>query len=245
MNYRTLPLRGLLNIRELGGYPTADGRVTRFHRFVRCELPKRLDESDLRFLRDYGVTLSMDFRSGMELRQKPSCLAEGQDWQRYFHTPTFDADPAHGVAPTTEKPEAHPETPRPPMDPFDVDWLPVYTGMVEHGTGWVRRNFETIAETEGCILYHCTTGKDRTGVFSALLLGCAGVRDADIIADYSISEIHMKPVYEAMAGDSAFGFPGGVVDWNKRFFHTPPAVMEGFLAHLRGKYGDVREFIRY
>ncbi|NLV50281.1 MAG: DUF1273 family protein [Clostridiales bacterium] len=236
--FKTLPLEGLLNIRDLGGFPTADGRVTKYHRFIRSELPRHLTQRDVEFLCNYGLVMSVDFRGGAELRSAPSFLSAGNEWQRYCHNPLWNEN----VAPGTANKERQGTGAPPVADLLDMDWVPIYISIVENRKEWVKRCFELCAETDGCILYHCTTGKDRTGIFSAVLLGCCGVREADIVSDYSISMIHMKPVYAKMAGDPVFAMPEGV-DMNKRFFQTLPSTMEGLLEHINKTYGTMRDYV--
>lgn len=85
------------------------------------------------------------------------------------------------------------------------------------------------------MIYNCTTGKDRTGILSAMLLSIAGVEREDIIADYASSMVYMHDVYGTM------GFPENVPE---HFFETPPAAMRTLLAQLEEKYGGVMEYLR-
>ena len=78
-NFKRLPLEGLVNARDLGGFPTKDGRVTKYGVFVRSEVPKALTENDISFLRRYGVSLSLDFRGTQEIKNLPSALSSLED----------------------------------------------------------------------------------------------------------------------------------------------------------------------
>ena len=57
-----LPLEGACNVRELGGYPTASGAMTQYHRFLRSDSLGSLTPADERFLHDYGVRAVIDLR---------------------------------------------------------------------------------------------------------------------------------------------------------------------------------------
>lgn len=61
----------------------------------------------------------------------------------------------------------------------------------------MREIFKTIANAKSGVLFHCTAGKDRTGVVSAILLALVGVADEDIVYDYAISREFNKQRIEA------------------------------------------------
>jgi len=229
-HYKRLPLEGLCNARDLGGFATAGGGVTRYGVFVRSELPARLTEGDIRFIREYGLTLSMDLRSLEEIRRRPSLLAGQESWHKYVPRPLFDEYAAayDGIEPEKAG---------------DFSWLPEYIQMAEKGKLWVRRNFQLAAQWEGGILYHCFTGKDRTGIFTAMLLGLCGVADLDIAWDYSISMICLAPVYQMIAEAGVFADAEGHTDTSRGFFLTSPDTMLGFLRHIRDTYGSMRDYV--
>lgn len=81
---RRLTIEGLCNARDLGGYPTARGGVTRFGVFVRSEAPCGLTADAVRALRDYGVCTTADLRGLSEIELRPSDL---QDEMAYFMCP--------------------------------------------------------------------------------------------------------------------------------------------------------------
>ena len=227
---KRLPLEGLCNARDLGGFPALGG-YTRFGVYVRSEVPKDLTEKDLAFLRAYGVTTSLDLRGPKESEDTPSRLkgAAGID---YRLCPMMDEAAAAGSEPHPEK-----------LDLMKMEWLPVYIGMCERGKGWTKSTLELAAAAEGCVHFHCFTGKDRTGVFSALLLGLCGVDQRDIIGDYSLSMVNLRPFYEQMP------LPNEEVGKNKKlmytgFYRTGPDTMEGLLDHFREKYGGVEGYVR-
>ena len=91
--------------------------------------------------------------------------------------------------------------------------------------------FNLIANTEeGGILFHCSVGKDRTGMIAALLLNLVGVSDELIIEDYAYSEENIGPVikqYENMNEEHL-----------KPFLVASPEAMKSFLDELKKTYGN-------
>lgn len=223
--YRHLPLEGLYNARDLGGYAVSGGKVTKFGRFIRADGTSRLTGSDLAFLREYGVTRSIDFRGEQEVQHSPSRLA-GLDWLSYHNIPVFNAQ----VAGTNL------------LEAFGpgFEWGPLYIQMLEDHKDWAAACLSLAAESTGAVLYNCTAGKDRTGLFTMLLLGIAGVSDPDIVADYTVSQIYLRPLFEMLFRSHG----GGPVDYSHPTFDTSPKNMEVLLAHIGAAYGSVPGYAR-
>ena len=172
MPTRRLMTRGLYNARDLGGLPTRDGKVTRFGVFVRSEAPVGLPREDIQYLKNYGVTASMDFRSTGEMEARPSDL---RNVMPYYPRPLFNEAAIIGAK-------------KPPM-PKKLSWGEQYVSMAEESRQWAVDVLSIAAQCPGALLYHCTTGKDRTGLMTCYLLSIAGVERADIAADYCVSQI--------------------------------------------------------
>ena len=176
--YRRLPLKTLYNCRDLGGYPTLDGKATRLGVFLRSEAPCELDREDLAFLLEYGVTGTADLRSEGERLARPNELAGHVS---YYPMSLFHRAAVYGDASQQ-------------MEEFD--WGKQYRSMAEDNPAFFRAMLPLCLKEPGALLYHCTTGKDRTGLLSCVLLSIAGVSREDIAADYSISQLYLGPVYE-------------------------------------------------
>ena len=232
-NYSRYPMDGLKNCRDLGGLPTADGGITRFGVMIRSELPRELTEHDVEIFRELGVTTSIDLRGERECEAHPSHMKK-LDFVEYINLSLFNEEVAMG---------ADIKRPEPPKDPSQMEWGPMYIDMLEESKDWARRVVETIAAAPGAVQFNCTTGKDRTGLVSMMLLSIAGVSDEDIIANYAVSEIHMRSVYLTMA----HMLPGGAeseADLDRGFFCTGHQNMRTVLRYLKENYGGALEYIR-
>lgn len=221
---KRLPVSGLYNIRDLGGYPTEQG-ATKYGAFVRSELPEHVTPEGLEFLRRYGVRVALDLRESGEKAEKRDPLLDC-GWCRYCSKPAanpgaffHDADARRGQL-------------------KDFSWSRLYIGMLENHKSWAKECLELLADAEGCVLFHCSAGKDRTAILAALLLGIAGVADCDIVADYTLSMVYMPHMYPDLpyrGGPGAGGerrITGGVL----------PDNMRTLLDHIRGSYGGFGQY---
>lgn len=232
MPTRRLMTRGLYNARDLGGIPTREGKMTRFGVFVRSEAPVGLPQEDIQYLREYGVTASMDFRSTGEMETRPSDL---RNVIPYYPRPLFNEAAIIGGK-------------KPPM-PKKLSWGEHYIEMAEESREWAVDVLSIAAQCPGALLYHCTTGKDRTGLMTCYLLSIAGAGRADIAADYCVSQIFLEPLYEKIrngtmhlgpVGDNSKAHPP--VD--ESFFQTPASAMLMLIDDLTARYGGVVEYLK-
>ena len=230
--YRRLPLETLYNARDLGGIPLRDGGVTRYGAFIRSDRPAELSEADLKFLKDYGVRMSLDFRAPFESKRLKSSL-QGPDWVRYVPAPLINGQAAGGQ---DEKGNSFVKLP--PV----ISWEKMYIEMLSGGFEWTKLCLESAASCEGCVHYNCNTGKDRTGIFSALLLSIAGAAYEDIAADYCVSQAYLMPFYRVMT----WRFREGENEPNMAdgYYQTRPESMFGLLKWLDESYGGPLGYIR-
>ncbi|MBO4832355.1 MAG: tyrosine-protein phosphatase [Oscillospiraceae bacterium] len=227
--YRRLPVEGMCNARDLGGYPASDGRMTNYGRFIRSEVPRAVTRRGLDFLRDYGVAVSIDLRGPEEIKRIPNLLAD-EPWAEFINIPVYNKQVAGAVAKASS-------------DHF-VKWPDLYISMIDSQMEWIRDVFTALAEKSGsgAVMFNCTTGKDRTGMITALLLALAGVSYYDIVADYCVSQVYLRPVYAEIFGtwDSPALDVNGLDD---PFFKTVPENMASLLIHIDNEYGGVPQYL--
>ena len=228
MGYRKLPLTGLHNARELGGWPTPDG-MTQYGVFIRTDLHEQVTEEDLAYLRDYGVTMDVDLRNASELVRTPDPLKD-EAWCEYVHLPTVEEKPDQEVDPSKFRPDPN------------FSMAKVYVRMADDRKDWVRKVFEAFGRCEGAAMYHCTLGKDRTGIITALLLGNCGVSEQDIVADYTVTQVYLRRIIEIY--QVKWASEDRDKEKVKSMFGTPRTNMETLLKHLDDNYGGVPGYLR-
>jgi len=222
MYCRRLPLKGLFNVRDLGGFCARDG-VTRFGVFLRSDVPAFLTPEDVSYLKSYGLKSVLDLRSPGECETVPDILRSDSQIA-YINVPMYDRAAAQGAREVIS-------------DSKPFAWAEHYIRMVEENKGWMLEVLERLSEVSGCTLIHCATGKDRTGLVAMALLGLCGVSDEDIISDYSVSQIYLKPVYEK------FISVGCQRTLDDPFFSTAPENMARLLEHINSVYGGVPSYL--
>ena len=229
LHSRDLVWDGVLNVRDLGGHPTEDGRETRFGRIVRADNIRRLSDEGWKALVAYGIRTIVDLRTEDEL----AADAPAELPVEVVHVPfmvdspeTFHAAEA-ASARATDMAEATRE---------------VYLIFLEGFRPNVANVIRTIAGApEGAVLVHCAGGKDRTGLTVAFLLRMAGVGLDDIAADYALSEERLRPRHERWYAEAA---DEAELERLRRITATPPASMVGVLEELERRYGSVEAFLR-
>lgn len=176
---RRIPLGAMMNLRDLGGYPTADGRETKWGRLFRGDQPTELTERDFQWLLERNVTTVIDLRSSVELERAPDPLASTSGFT-YHHSPLVGGE---------NLPDSEESLPKGYFEMLDSK---VYIAQV----------LRLIAEASNGVLFHCTAGKDRTGCTAALLLGLCGVGLADILADYQVSETYIMSLIRRVRSET-------------------------------------------
>lgn len=230
--YKRLPLEGMSNCRDLGGYPTKYGKTTNFGVFIRSEAPVGLCERDISFLKRYGIKKSLDFRGEGDLVSFPSSLnTEGIE---YIHLPMFGRADALGFE----------KSGKDAAKSFS-GWGKTYVQWLETYKGWVREVFRHLAETDGAVQYNCNAGKDRTGIISALVLAVSGAELSDIAFDYCISRSMLKPRFKYLAkqwGDYLKNEEGKLII-NHPFLFTPREAMYQLFRYINSEYKNAENYL--
>ncbi|MET4215817.1 protein-tyrosine phosphatase [Bradyrhizobium sp. LB7.2] len=177
---RHLALQGASNFRDLGGYPTADGRTTRWRHIFRSNHLGQLTVADIEIVRALGVRSAFDFR-GVEERTAGVCVVNEIAVHSLPIEPTvvaaLRAELARGSLTAPVALELMRES---------------YRNYVRHNTASFRNLFGYLLEDRAPLVIHCTAGKDRTGFASALILHALGVADEVIAEDYLLTNQHYK-----------------------------------------------------
>lgn len=175
-----LPFEGVHNFRDLGGYPTTDGRKVKKGLIYRSGELFGLTDQDRTLFRSLQIHTILDYRDDWEAELRPNPPFEGIKYERL----PADSRAAKKVAFQTNG-EASLQLP----DPFDECIFAGFYGLLPVNNPSYRRLFELLQDEERPgLLQHCKVGKDRAGIGAALILLALEVPRELIVADYIASE---------------------------------------------------------
>src|SRR5690242_5790917 len=172
---RHLNLEGASNFRDLGGYPSGDGRKVRWRQLFRSNHLGHLTEADIVVVRKLGVRSAFDFR-GREERAAALCAMAEITVHSLPIEPTVVAALRARLAAGCLTAE----------DALEI-MRESYRNYVRLSTDSFRSLFTHLLEDRAPLVIHCTAGKDRTGFACALILHALGVPDDVIAEDYLLT----------------------------------------------------------
>jgi protein-tyrosine phosphatase len=225
---RHYPFEGCFNFRDIGGYPTADGRKVRWGRYFRAGRQDRMSQQDLDKIRALGVKTQIDLRKPEEIRDQGRGPLQdmGANYHNLAVIPDGGTDHLSQLVGDTGISGKR------------------YLAYLEFGPeAWIRM-FELFAQsTDHPIVLHCTAGKDRTGVSTAFLLSVLGVEQELIEADYRLTNRDVARQADFIENTS--GFPEGMDrDSMMHAAGVPENAIGDFLSGLQERWGGPLDYLR-
>ncbi len=222
---RQIELEGCHNFRDLGGYPAAGGRSVRWRRLFRADGLHDLTQRDVQLLRqELGLGEVLDLRSSAEVELDGRGLLAREPIQ-IQHLPLFDGRVAKSSRP-----------------PPDLGLGQLYLLMFERAGEAFARVLGALADSRSPAVFHCSAGKDRTGMVSALVLGLLDVEDEIVVADYAATRDHLDAIVARLTASR--GYEGVFAALPPETLHAEPRTMLELLAGLRERWGGARGYAR-
>lgn len=180
---RAVPLAGVLNTRDLGGLQTEDGRTVRTGQLIRSGEIDEISPASMDQLDKMGVSVIVDLRTTSEATAHPAQWPEGQGPTRH-NFPVMENE-----SQMIDDMRASIKTGTAKAEETDALFAGAFGYIATDYTDEYRDLFEVLLrQPEGeAVLYHCSGGKDRTGVATALVLSALGVATEDIKSDFMMS----------------------------------------------------------
>ena len=227
---RWVRLHAVHNFRDLGGYPTRDGRRTRWRSVYRADGLYRLTKKDIEIVRALGVRTVIDLRTSNEIQERGRYPVDRHDVQ-FHHLSVIDQ--------TWDMADARDWT----GDPAGFLRLKYHLMLAEGGERLAQALEVLSREESGVAVFHCAAGKDRTGVLAAMVLSAIGVSDHVIIADYAISGRNMDQLLVRLQEER----PEALTAMNEQpsaYLAAPPEAMARLLEHVNTEYGSMTGYVR-
>ncbi|WP_318765543.1 tyrosine-protein phosphatase [Lactiplantibacillus carotarum] len=240
---RILKMTNGINFRELGGYPTKDGHTVKWHKVIRTGSLSDLTAEDQQFLDDYGVRYDVDFRSPQEVLDAPDRVPGNA---KYVYAPVFNVDEtknSDGSDKMTANLEKHPDSGFHHM-------LKVYrlVATEQHAKNEYRRFFDTLLENDqpdDALLFHCTAGKDRTGMGAVYLLTALGVDAQTIREDYLLTNVaSVKRIEGATQAAEAKGASPETVASLRALWSVDSAYLDAAMTEIKRQSGNLEHYLR-
>jgi protein-tyrosine phosphatase len=190
------------NFRDVGGHPTADGRLVRSGRLYRSVDLDGLDDGAMEWLASLGLRTIFDLRTAPERERRPSRGPEGAAIVALdVLADSGQADPAAFYALMQDPPRASVELAGGASERF---FLATYHDLVALPSARLAyaRLYRDLAADGVCpALVHCTTGKDRTGWAVAVLLRFLGVSQDVVLEEYLRSDAEIREAFGFIIDD--------------------------------------------
>jgi protein tyrosine/serine phosphatase len=232
-------LDGAVNVRDLGGLPTADGGTTVSGRLLRADNLQELSAADVaRLVKDIGVTTVVDLRTTAELESEGPAPLDAVPGVRHEHYPVLpELGSATDVAADVLLVRVEADRSRYPSDPLTGHYL----GYLEDRPDQVVAAVRSVANSDGAALVHCAAGKDRTGVVVAVALSAVGVEPEAIIADYAATGERVEQILARLRRSRIYATD---VDSKPASSHRPRReTMAAFLDQLESRFGGAAAWL--
>jgi len=221
------------NFRDLGGYRTHDGRTVAWRRLFRSAALHKMNDRDIaRLKQEISPRAVIDLRSPKDPERNPEVLLLKEIGATYYPIP-FRPDSSAYVK---DEAQAHPNaTHMGEIYLYRIREKPFGKRLVDA--------LEIIAEPDTHpLVFHCSAGKDRTGVLAAMVLAAMGIVDEDVVEDYTLSAPFMKDIRDRMNSDLETA--QGVKDLPDFQWEASGESMAVFLALLRREYGSADGYLK-
>lgn len=174
------PFESIANFRDVGGYMAGPDAMVRWGVFFRSARLCSATEQDIAALKALGIRTIIDLRMAEEVATRPDVCADDPDFS--FHHLSLMGDVMAGM--DHEEILKNPDR-IPPMSTL-------YQYMITGSPDGFRQLIALLAERvqHGSVLFHCTAGKDRTGLTAMFLQAICGVDEMDMIAHYEVSHTY-------------------------------------------------------
>jgi protein-tyrosine phosphatase len=232
--HRRIALEGAPNFRDLGGYRTNSTRRLKWGCVFRSGHLALLTQNDQQTLINLGIRSICDFRSEQETKRQPNQLPHSADIQS-LHLPIVSSviEPTQAIARVMKG---------------DISWftpdfmIKSYLEKIDRFHGVWYLFFKTLSQASARpLVFHCTAGKDRTGVCAALILLSLGVSENQVIDDHALSNVYNADgIHKIELTLSKVGIdPNDLRD----YITAPKSAITATIEHIHKQFGSTQNYL--
>lgn len=249
-----LPVKGIVNARDLGGYTLPDGRHVRDGQLIRCAQLADATNSDIAYLQGLGTVKVIDFRLDPE---KEGRVDKDIPGAKNISLP-INASPS--ISATASEKDKKKVT---KQKKFNVNKVILFAAFNKQAQQVARELYPTLLfhpdcqrqfaafmrelvdTPEGAVLYHCTQGKDRTGIASALILAALGADRETIVKDFdATNQVYEKDVKKYVRRVKLMGGKEEEIATVKAFLGANTDNFIKALDAIDAQYGSMEAYLK-
>ena len=220
-----LPMTGGYNFRDLGGYRTTDGRYVKWGKILRSDDLHKLTPEDITYLGSIPLVSVVDFRSEQEMTEAPDKLPATATGY------ACSIDPGNLMAAMGRDLQL-PGRADSVMREMNRLLVTDPVAIAQYIT-----LFELLqSEKDVPLMFHCSAGKDRTGLGAALILTALGVDQETILNDYLLSNIYLEEKYSQYIAENSD---------MKALFSVQPQYIGTAFEQIRKDHGSVENYLTH
>lgn len=232
---RLIPMENASNFRDLGGIPTKDGRVVKWGKIYRSGKLNSLSDKDLDYFNTLGINTIIDFRDDIEVEKDKTRFPSNRE-VKGVRTPIGDRS---GNMQAQLKKQVRSAD----QDTFDSEKFvaDVMRQFVDTFAYQYQPFLDLIAEEENApLLFHCTAGKDRTGLGTGLVLAMLGVDKEVIYDDFMMSNYYRNKLINKTLKKSTLIVKQRVV---QPLVEVKESYIKSAFDAIDKKYGGIDNFL--
>ncbi|WP_175622480.1 tyrosine-protein phosphatase [Chryseobacterium schmidteae] len=235
---KQLEIKKVTNFRTIGNIKNIDGRILKEGNFYRSAHLHKLKKKSIKTLENLGIKEIIDLRNSKEISQKPDVIPQNVDYKNYsaFEDEGDQLDQAKKLV-LKGKVKGSDANQR---------MLDFYKTYATENPEIIKKIIHEILDSENPVLYHCTAGKDRTGIITALILTILKFDRATIENDYLLSNNYRKQLVQKrlhLANNLHFLYPKMDLNVIEKLSWVEKDYLKAAFLEINKKYGSIDIYI--
>jgi protein-tyrosine phosphatase len=226
---RAVKLQGAVNFRDIGGYATKDGKQVKWGKLYRSASINKLTSEDMNKVNGLSIATVVDFRGPIEVASAPDKLPANAKYIQLQAGSESTGDTSGMRKMMQSASEFGLLKFYTDLTPFKARYQPLFNQLLK-------------TSTDSALLFHCSAGKDRTGIAAALILYALGVDEKKIMEDYTATNYYRSSenVYAVPALSKMYGLSETVA---KKVMAADETYLSATFNTIRQQYGSVDKYL--